>query len=452
MSKIGLIIEREYLSRVKKKSFIIMTVLGPILIAGLMAGAIWMGLSDDTAYNVLVVDQTKVTTEDGKNLYLFKNKFKQGKQINFEYDDKVLTKSEFDESAYGLMLVINEGIVESPTAELMFKKLPSLKVRSFIKAEVEKVIEKEKLKLNNISENQYESIRTDLNLLTIDSADGEKSFKQEQAVIGFIFAVIIYFFIFMYGVQVMRGVMEEKSNRIVEVVISSVKPFQLMMGKIIGIALVGLTQFFLWIILTFTFATVLQTFIFPELSNGANYIENIQMAEKIQQNSAIQQDIEMDKAAINEIGELIFYRINWPLMLGMFVFYFLGGYLIYAALFAAVGAAVDNETDTQQFMMPITLPLIFAFVVSEFALANPEGNSVFWFSIVPFTSPIVMMVRVAMGFESGTIWQLWLSMALLIAGFIFITWMAGKIYRTGILMYGKKVSYKEIFKWLRYKN
>jgi ABC-2 type transport system permease protein len=452
MSKIGLIIEREYISRVKKKSFIIMTILGPVLIAGLMIAAIWMGLSDDTAYNVLVVDQTKVKTEDGRNLYMFKDKFTKGKQINFEYEDKILSKKEFEESPYGLMLIINEGIVESPTAELMFKKLPSLKVRSFIKAEVEKVIEKEKLKLNNISESQYESIRTDLNLLTINSEDGEKSYKQEQAVIGFIFAVVIYFFIFMYGVQVMRGVMEEKSNRIVEVIISSVKPFELMMGKIIGIALVGLTQFFLWIILTFTFVTVSQTFIFPELSNGASYVQKIQMAENMQKDIAVQQDIEMDKATINEIGELIFYRINWPLMLSMFVFYFLGGYLIYAALFAAVGAAVDNETDTQQFMMPITIPLIFSFVVAEFALANPEGNSVFWFSIIPLTSPIVMMVRVAMGFEGGDVWQLWLSMALLIAGFLFITWMAGKIYRTGILMYGKKVNYKEIFKWLRYKN
>ena len=417
-----------------------------------MVAAIYMGLSDDTAYNVLVIDQTKIKTDDGKDIYLFKNKFTKGKQVNFEYNDKILTKEEFENSAYGLMLIINENIIESPSAELMFKKLPSLKVRSFIKAEVEKVIEKEKLKLNNISENQYESIRTDLNLLTIDSKDGAKSFKQEQAVIGFIFAVVIYFFIFMYGVQVMRGVMEEKSNRIVEVVISSVKPFQLMMGKIIGIALVGLTQFLLWIVLTSTLVTVSQAFIFPNLSNGANYIEKIQMAEKVQNEVAVKQDIEMDKAAINEIGELIFYRINWPLMLGMFVFYFLGGYLIYAALFAAVGAAVDNETDTQQFMMPITLPLIFAFVVSEFALTNPEGNSVFWFSIIPLTSPIVMMVRVAMGFEGSTIWQLWISMTLLMCGFVLITWMAGKIYRTGILMYGKKVSYKEIFKWLRYKN
>ena len=179
------------------------------------------------------------------------------------------------------------------------------------------------------------------------------------------------------------------------------------------------------------------------------------MAEQMQATQEVAQQASSDpmkSAMITDMAELILFRINWPLMLGMFLFYFLGGYLLYASLFAAIGAAVDNETDTQQFMTPITIPLIFGFIVSQFALTNPEGGVVFWFSQIPFTSPIVMMVRVAMGFDSGSIWQLILSMGLLIASFIGAVWLAGKIYRVGILMYGKKVTYKELWKWLRFKS
>jgi ABC-2 type transport system permease protein len=185
----------------------------------------------------------------------------------------------------------------------------------------------------------------------------------------------------------------------------------------------------------------------PELSNAATMADRIQATEQVA--NEVSKDA-MDQAAIGEMAELILFRINWPLMIGMFLFYFLGGYLLYASLFAAVGAAVDNETDTQQFMMPITIPLVFGFIVSEFALTNPEGSMVFWFSQFPLTSPIVMMVRGAMGFDSGSIWELFLSMALLIIGFVFCVWLAGKIYRVGILMYGKKVTYKELAKWLKY--
>jgi ABC-2 type transport system permease protein len=283
----------------------------------------------------------------------------------------------------------------------------------------------------------------------VDAADGSTSFKQEQAVVGFGFAVLIYLFIFLYGVQVMRGVMEEKSNRIVEVIISSVRPFQLMMGKIIGVALVGLTQFVLWIILTSVLFTFVVGSIAPELSDAGSMAEKIQITETVAAESA---DDTMNQSAVAEMMELIMFRVNWPLMIGMFIFYFLGGYLLFASLFAAIGAAVDNETDTQQFMLPITIPLVFGFIVSEFALSNPEGASVFWFSMVPLTSPVVMMVRIAMGFDSSTIWQLFLSMGLLIAGFLGAVWLAAKIYRVGILMYGKKVSYKELWKWLRFQS
>lgn len=446
MNKTKLIIQREYLTRVRKKSFILMTFLGPVLIAGLMSLGIYLGVSDSKVYNVLVVDQTPQVMTDSlaQPRSIFNKAFKETSQMKFQYSNQALTNAEFDSSAYSLMLVIRPDIVTFPEAELVFRELPSVKARTYIQSQIENVIEVEKLKNNNIDREVYDRIRTPVEIVSVDAADGTESYKQEQAAVGFGFAVLIYFFIFMYGVQVMRGVMEEKSNRIVEVIISSVKPFQLMMGKIIGIALVGLTQFLLWVILTGIIFTVVSGLILPDAATMSEQVQATQSAAAQASNDP------MNQAMISNIAELIFFRINWPVMLGMFLFYFLGGYLLYASLFAAVGAAVDNETDTQQFMMPITIPLIFGFVVSQFALTNPGGAAVFWFSQIPFTSPIVMMVRVAMGFDAGNVWELLLSMFLLVISFIGAVWLAGKIYRVGILMYGKKVTYKELWKWLRF--
>lgn len=451
MSKVGLIVQREFLSRVRKKSFIIMTIAGPIVIAGLLSLAVYLGVSDSSIHSVLVADLTASVSVDstGQAQPIFYNKLKDTDQLKFHYVNDGLTNPEFESSEYSIMIVLREDIITYPKAEMVYREIPSLSVRSYIKEQVEKVIEREKLKINEISAETYDSIRTDLDLLSVDAKDGTRSFDQEQAMVGFGFAILIYFFIFIYGVQVMRGVMEEKSSRIVEVIISSVRPFQLMMGKIVGIALVGLTQFVLWIILTGVIFTIIQSTILPDFGEAAS------MAQQVQVSGDAAKDVANDpmaKAAVSEVFELIFFRINWPLMIGMFLFYFLGGYLLYASLFAAVGAAVDNETDTQQFMMPITIPLVFGFIVSEFALTNPAGQAVFWFSQIPLTSPVVMMVRVAMGFDSGNIWQLLSSMALLILGFLSAVWLAGKIYRTGILLYGKKVGYKEIWKWLKYKS
>lgn len=449
MSKISLIIEREYVSRVRKKSFIIMTFLGPILIGGLLSLGVFLGMSDSSIYNVLVVDLTPEIALDStfSPKPMFVDELKETSQVRFDYITDGLTNAEFDSTEYTLMLVLREDIMTFPEAEMVFRKLPSMKARSYIKSQVERIIEDNKLRAESIPKEKFDEINTDLNIITVNAEDGSTSFKQEQAFVGFGFAVLIYFFIFLYGVQVMRGVMEEKSNRIVEVIISSVKPFQLMMGKIVGVALVGLTQFLLWVILTGILFSVATSIFAPELSNAATMADQIQATEQVA--NEVSKDA-MEQAVIGDMAELILFRINWPLMIGMFLFYFLGGYLLYASLFAAVGAAVDNETDTQQFMMPITIPLVFGFIVSEFALTNPEGSMVFWFSQFPLTSPIVMMVRGAMGFDSGSIWELFLSMALLIIGFVFCVWLAGKIYRVGILMYGKKVTYKELAKWLRY--
>jgi ABC-2 type transport system permease protein len=241
----------------------------------------------------------------------------------------------------------------------------------------------------------------------------------------------------------MRGVIEEKTSRIVEVIISSVKPFQLMMGKIVGVALVGLTQIAIWVVLTFGIMAIGQSIIYESNFGVDTITEQMtpEMAKKLEAANAFN-----TKALID--ADNIIFMINWPVMIGWFLFFFLGGYLLYSALFAAIGSAVDSETDTQQFMLPVTMPLVFAYVMSVFTIENPEGPAAFWLSIVPLTSPIVMMVRVAMG--NVPMWEMLLSSVLLIAAFVFTVWLSGRIYRTGILMYGKKVSYKEIWKWLWY--
>lgn len=442
MNKTGIIISREYSSRVKKKSFILMTLLGPFLIAGLMIGAIYLGLSDETQHSVLVVDETPVLDN---NMRVFEGQLKDSRTIKFHYGPEVLSNEEFTESEYTLMLVLNDNIVENPMAELISKKQPSLRARSSISKQVERIIEQEKLREHDIDYDTYRSFSTSLNLIDVDINNMNRaSRKQEKAIVGFAFAVVIYFFIFLYGVQVMQGVIEEKTNRIVEVIISSVKPFQLMLGKIIGIALVGVTQFFLWVTLTAVLTIAAQTVFMPDLADQAALAE-MQMTGQ----AAADAGDQIETETMNKYFELFFHEINWFVMIGSFLFFFLGGYLLYASLFAAVGAAVDSEADTQQFMFPITIPLIFAFIVAQFALENPEGSSTLIFSMVPLTSPIVMMLRVAMGVP---IWEFVLSAVLLIGGFLLTTWLAGKIYRTGILMYGKKVNYRELWKWIRYSN
>ena len=261
--------------------------------------------------------------------------------------------------------------------------------------------------------------------------------------------ILIYFFIFMFGSQVMRGVIEEKTSRIVEVIISSVRPFQLMMGKIIGVGLVGLTQFLLWVVLTFAIVTaVTATMTSGDIKKSA---AEQMMIQKHGMTPDISQAAPAANESANPMGGIMeaIGSVNFPVMIGAFLFFFVVGYLMYAALFAAIGGAVDSEADTQQFMLPITLPLILSIVMAQYIIRDPDGPVSFWFSIFPLTSPVVMMIRIPFGVPYL---EVILSMVLLLLGFLGTTWLAGKIYRTGILMYGKKVSYKELWKWIRYKN
>jgi ABC-2 type transport system permease protein len=445
MSKISLIIKREYLTRVRKKSFIIMTILGPVLMASVFVIPLLMAKYDENE-----VSKIRVVDESG----LFAGKLADSESMLFEMDSMSLpvAKELFNPETHTAILYIPGNVINNSGSIMLFSaKQPNINLVTSIERTIQKEIEAMKLKSHGIDQATLEQIKTKVrvNTRTLTEQGEEETSAGLTTAVGLIGGLLIYMFIFLYGAQVMRGVIEEKTNRIVEVIISSVKPFQLMMGKIIGIALVGLTQFLLWIVLTFGISSVV----------SAIFIDGNQVREQMMhRQSPLGTPLPMDPEAGtsasdsgNELAEIMnaVDSINFPLLIGAFLFYFLGGYLLYGALFAAIGAAVDGESDTQQFMLPITIPLIVSFIVAQSILQNPESKVGFWFSMIPFTSPVVMMVRIPFGIEP---WELALSMLLLVAGFILTTWLAGRIYRTGILMYGKKVSWRELGKWLFYRE
>ncbi len=441
MKNILLVLKREYLVRVKKKSFIVMTILTPLLFVLFYAGIIWTAVSSTETKLVTVLDQSG----------LMKDGFKDSKQLKFEFTDAELdiAKSGFDRSTSSALLHIPADIAENPRgARIYARKNVSLELKAALEKVIEDQLEDLKLREAGITPQILENSKVNVSAQTLSLEEGleKESNSGAATIIAVVCGMIIYFSVLLYGTQVMRSVSEEKTSRIVEVIISSVKPFQLLVGKIVGVALVGLTQFALWILLTIM------------LISGAGYVmrdklTDIQKAVAEQQASSMPGEMSkeiqenQDNSAVRMLDGI--KSLNIPLILGSFLFYFLGGYLLYSALLGAVGSAVDHESDTQQFVFPITLPLIFGFVIAQMAIRDPDSPLVFWTSMIPFTSPIVMMVRIPFGVPA---WQILLSMALLIAGFLGTVWLASRIYRVGILMYGKKVTYKELSKWLFYKN
>lgn len=438
MSKINLIIKREYTTRVMKKSFILLTFLTPLLIVGMVAMIVWLGgIKDDAIKKIVVIDQTK----------LYKDVLKNNESYVFEYIDEDFeaykNKTEKSKQITAL-LYINGNLIDNPAAATLYSdKQINLELKSYITGQLKHYVEEQKLAAYNIPNlrEMVEQSKTSIDLKTIKwGEDGkEKQASAELAVIfGMITAFIIYMFIVIYGAQVMSGVVQEKTNRIVEVIVSSVKPFELMMGKIIGIALVGLTQVFLWVVLTVGIMFAVNS------SMG-----NVLTPDTVDQLQQLNQTGLQAQAMPSEMQDILvaINGLDFFQLITLFIIYFLGGYLLYASLFAAVGSAVDSETDTNQFTMPIMLPIIFAIYAGIFSAENPDGPLAFWCSLIPFTSPIVMMVRLPFDVP---VWQIALSVGILILSFIGTTWVAAKIYRTGILMYGKKVSWAEMWKWLRY--
>ncbi len=443
MNKIGLIIRREYLTRVRKKSFIIMTILGPLLMAALFIVPVFVAMNAEEEQDILVIDDSG----------LFSEALESDETITFHHANSMELDSgvaSVHSGDFSSLLYIPPRILMDPNGvKLMYETQPGITTISFIENAIEYELERINLKNSGIDIAQIEKARDDakINLVTskLDEVGSESADNAEMNMaIGMMAGVLIYMFIFLYGVQVMRGVIEEKTNRIIEVIISSVKPFQLMMGKIIGIALVSLTQFILWVGLTLLLTTAASSYMVNMI--GAD--SNSQVEQMLADNPAKiseGQEIEFDQDKVDELMSN-FELIDFPFLIGTFLFYFMGGYLLYSALFAAVGSAVDNEADSQQFMLPITAPIIFSFVMAQAVIQNPDGAMSFWLSIIPFTSPIIMMVRVPFGVPME---ELALSMAMLVIGFVATTWMAAKVYRIGILMYGKKPSFKDIWRWMR---
>jgi len=450
MNKISIIIKREYMTRVRKKSFIIMTLLAPVLMAAIIIVPTLVMMNQDQDFKKIAV------IEDNSDL--FKNVIKSTKNLEFVYLENTNLeelKNSYERDGYYGILYISPELVNTPNAiQLLSKKQPPIGLLDHIEGSLEKEIEKQKLMTYNIEnlDEIMKNVDTKVSIQTKKIGDTGEVSETSTGIamaLAYLSGFLMYMLVFMFGAQVMRGVIEEKTSRVVEVIVSSVKPVQLMMGKIVGIALVGLTQFLIWVFLTITIAGVIRSTILKKenLTELSQNVTKSLMTEE-QQAAMGTQAGEMTPQ-MTEFSQLFNSAMNqpWGLIIICFIFYFITGYLLYASIFAAIGSAVDNETETQQFMLPVTIPIILALMVAMGTMQNPESSLSFWCSLIPLTSPIVMVARLPFGVPY---WQLAVSMALMVITFLAFVWMAAKVYRTGILMYGKKTSWKEMWKWLRY--
>lgn len=435
MNKISIIISREYISRVKKKSFLVASILGPVFMAAIIVLPTYLAMSGGDDKNILVLDESG----------LFDEVFvaEEDAELQFEQLSGTLDEAKaklLDEEKDGLVY-IPEISIEDPQGYTFYSgSNPSMSIVRDIERKIDSKVEDLRLADSGLDREVIESFKVSTSMSTINlskTGDEKKSSSGAATAVGYVAAFMIYMFVFIYGAMCMRGVIEEKNTRIVEVIVSSVKPFQLMIGKVIGVAMVGLTQFLIWILLTGGVVMGIGSIV------GA---EN--MAQQDQSEMFGQQQPPVEQEQFNEVFSVL-EAINFPVVIASFLFFFVGGYLLYGALFAAVGSASDSDADSQQFMFPVTIPLIAAIVMLGAVLKDPHGSLAFWMSMIPFTSPVVMMMRVPFGVPG---WQLILSMFLLVGGFIFTIWVASRIYRVGILMHGTKVNWKVLAKWFMSSN
>ena len=435
MSTTGLIIKREYTTRVRKRSFLITTILAPIFLALIYIVPILLAMKSDNGHHIIaVVDES----------HWYENLFANNDEhtfIRIENTPIEEVKEMVRQGDYEMVLYIPKTELNAPSNAAIYSEGQiAMSIESYIKEVMKKEIEDQKLMASGVDPDIVSNVRTNINLSVIrmDKEGGEKeTFTEIEFLLGIGLATMIYMFIIMFGGQVMQGVAEEKTNRIIEVIISSVKPFQLMMGKIIGVSLVALTQFIIWVVLTGVIYFGFTAWV--GLSSGAMGSGTV-MTQNVNVN-----DI-MSNEKVSEIMNII-GSIDFGTILFCFLAFFILGSLFYATMYAAVGSLVDNNTDSQQFTLPITVPLIVALISAFYIVNNPDSSFSLWLSMIPFTSPVAMMVRVPFGIP---IWQIAISITILAISFVGMTWVAAKIYRTGILMYGKKLTYKEIWKWLRH--
>jgi ABC-2 type transport system permease protein len=433
MNKTLIVAKREFLSRVQKKTFLLTTILLPLLIIGLYAAGIYFSVSGNDSFKVIIADPGKFiddTTNINDGTFTYSNQPEN--EVNQQLTDKKI-------DGY-IFIPENYDPLSKQAITVKSRKAVSFSTQESIQRKFNQLTEQKKLAQLNIDTTLYNQIKskTKFDWVTV-SDDPKQSGKINSGLsygLGYGMGLFIYFILFIYGSMVMRGVMEEKVSRIAEVIVSSVRPFQLLMGKIIGIGAVGVVQFLIWAILIITLSTVFN------MTIGADQVEQLSSVSA-----------EVKETAITSFMKS-FESVNVPLLAVCFLFYFLGGYLLYSSLFAAVGCAVNEDPqDAQSLMMPITLPIIFGIIILNKAVSDPYSTISVFGSLFPLTSPIVMMGRLAHGVPMGvTYWELGLSLLFLILGFLFTTWLSGRIYRVGILMYGKKITWKELIKWGFQKN
>lgn len=439
MGKISLIAQREFNERVRKKSFIITTILVPVLMVGLMALMVWIMNMDSTKGRIIeVVDNSGLIAEQ------------LGSEGSMKFRVSTMTPEEIldnrPDDLFGLLVIGEDILVNEKNIQFYTFEASTMALESSLASQINHIIETERLKDYNIDNLQeiLTSVKANVTLHTMevsDTGETKDSSSTLSYIISLAFGMVVYMVILMYGNMVMLGVIEEKTNKVLEVIVSSVRPFQLMMGKILGIASVAITQLVIWVV----FIGVVGMAVMKLLAG-----DMVAAAEAMQAGGATgmpagMENIDLESVAIISRLTDVSYVST---MLLSFILFFIGGYMLYAAMYAAVGSAVDNEKDSQNLQFPITLPLILGFFIAFSVGNDPNSTLAFWGSIIPFTSPIVMMARVPYGVP---MWELGLSIALLYATFVGFVLLAGKIYRVGIFMYGKKPSFKELAKWVRYK-
>jgi ABC-2 type transport system permease protein len=436
MDKIWLVIQREYLARVKKKSFLLVTLLTPLIFPAIMGIFVWIAVEEKDNQSLRIIEVV-----DDNDLFFLES----SEQYAFSFSN--LSEEEAKElvqngKRYGFLHIPNFELKDPKGITYYGEENPNMNLISYLENNLKKKIEEQRLFESGIDPKIINEVRTKVAIKSITLDDQGTETVSDATVnyaIGFLAGILIYMFIFIYGNQIMQGVIEEKSSRIVEILVSSLKPFQLMMGKILGIAGVGLTQLLIWIVLIGTLTTIVTGFLGMQMpQQQAMEMANPEFAQGM--------------ANTSDVGEIlqVLSGINVTQIVLSFIFYFLGGYLLYGALFAGIGSAVDAPSDAQQFMLPVTIPLIVAYMgLFVFVLNDPNSTTSFWLSIIPLTSPIAMMGRVSYGVPT---WELMLSMGCLIGGFLITTWLAGKIYRIGILMHGTKPTYKTLWKWIKTNN
>lgn len=441
MSKIALIIESEYKTRVRKKSFIVMTILSPILMILICCIPFFIELfNNPEVRNVTIVDHTG----------LYKETFVDNEEYHFTYLDEVTTQEQMrnNEEPYAYV-VITDNLINNPLGMTIFSHTQTtITFNTYVTQQMEEYLYKEKLASYDIPELPQIiedcNVKLLVNSIKFDEEGDVQTSAGVASIVGILSTFLIYMFLFMYGGMVMNSVMQEKTNRIVEVMVSSVKPFELMIGKIISIGLVGLTQIGIWIILG---AGVLWgasiAYDVPLFS-----VSEAQLMAQMQAQASGEMSTGAETLTTVQGIILALSSINFTQLLVCLILYFIGGYILYASFFAAIGSAVDNDSDTNQFMLPVTIIILFAFYVGLFSAENPEGGMAWWCSMIPLTSPIVMMVRIPFGVP---MWETIVSITILYISAFAMAWVAGRIYRVGILLYGKKPSYRELIKWIKYK-